>query len=350
MRVSPIDVGVVGAGRLAQHVLFGVLRRMPGVRVTAIVEPESGRRAIAQQHFPAARIAASLDALLSGERPDALIISSPPSTHAELARLALHAGLHVYVEKPLATDLQAAESLVELARSSGRVTMVGFNYRRHPLVVRLREAIAAGRVGTPLAIQTVFSVAHTDGEGWRAGCTNGGGALFELGSHHIDLVRFLFGSEIAYVSARVWSRRHDSDTASVQLALTSGAEVSLFLAIGAADQDLISVVGDQGAARLDRLSRALLFDPRVFRYDRQHAFVRGGAATVAALRRAVQRPGEPSYAHALAAFAAGIRNGGHVQPDLVDGLRSLEVVDAAMRSSKEGRRVTLGRTLSGVRV
>lgn len=337
----PIALGIVGAGWLAEHVLFDVLARMPAVRVSAVADPSEARRAVARRWFPGARITADTQALLAGAAPEAVVICCPPAVHADAALRAIDAGVHVYLEKPLAVDLEQGRRLAERARASGRVAMIGLNYRHHPLVERLRGAIAAGRIGRPVAMHSVFSVAG-GGSGWRASPASGGGALFELGSHHFDLVRFLFGAEIVQVSARIWSRRHEGDSAIAGVELETGVHGSLALMIGAADEDHVFVLGDRGSARLDRLSGRMTFGAKTFEYGRRHALGRAAREAGAAVAGAASRPGEPSYARALSAFVHAIRTGRPAPPCFEDGLRSLEAVDAAGRSARCGTPVALG--------
>jgi len=344
--LRPISIGILGAGQLAEHVLFGTLRRLPAVRVAAIADPSEARRAVATRWFPGARIDADAAEMLAGVRLDAVVVSCPPAAHAEEAMRALDAGVHLYVEKPLATDLPAARALAERARTSGRVAMAGLNYRHHPLVRRLRDALGAGRIGAPLAMHTVFSTARA-AEGWRASPESGGGVLFELGSHHFDLARFLFAAEIGAVTARVWSRRSGGDSAVVDLELTTGVRACMTLAMGAADEDHVFVLGEAGTAAFDRMQGDLVFRPREFRYGRRHSFARGTATAVSALAGAARRPGEPSYERALSAFLAAIRTGRPARPDFDDGVRSLEAVEAALRSSRSGTRVELGACATG---
>ena len=343
-----LRVGIVGAGRLAERVLFGVLSRLPGVRVAAIADPSEARQVVARARFPAAILVSDTEALLSACPLDAVVVCSPPATHADAAARALDAGLHVYVEKPLATEVTDARALVERARAAERVAMVGLSYRHHPLALRLRDGIAEGRIGAPLAMRSVFSVADGQDAGWRTSPASGGGALYELGSHHVDLARFLVGAEILHVTARVWARLHEGDGAAVDLELEAGVHAGILLAIGAADEDHVFVLGDRGTAALDRLRGVLVFGSREFQYGRRHALLRGAAAGAAALGVAAGRVGEPSYSRALSAFVDAIRSNRPARPDFTDGLRSLETVDAAVRSaSAGGGRVSLAASVSG---
>ena len=336
-----VAIGVAGAGRIAERVHFQVLATLPGVRVTAIAEPSAVRAAVAAKHFPQAEIVPDVATLLAQCSIDALVVCSPPAMHAAAAQAALAASRHVYVEKPIAVNAVDARQLVALAQSSGCVAMAGFNYRRHPLIEKLRQELQAGRIGQPVVMRSVFSVAHAHVAGWQVSPATGGGALLELGSHHFDLARFLFDDEVADVSARVWSRHRDADTATVEFRMERGIHGTAIFAIGAIDDDRLEVLGEDGAARLDRMRAELSFGPQRFEYGRRHALARELRIAGGALRRLVKPAGESSYGNALAAFVAAVRTGVPARPDLSDGLRSLEWIEAAMQSAASGTRVSV---------
>jgi predicted dehydrogenase len=334
-RPGEMRLGVVGAGRLAEHVWFGVLNGMPGVSIAGVADPQEERRALAARRCPGAVTAPDLGTLLSSVTLDAVLICSPPADHAASAMQALAANLHVYLEKPLAARVEEARELARRASGYSRVAMVGLNFRHHPAVLRLHAAISSGRIGTPLAMQSVFSVADEGRDTWRAPAS-GGGALMDLGSHHVDLARFLLRSDIVQVSARTWSRRHDGDTAALELTCASGAHASVLLASGAADDDRLLVLGDEGTASCDRLRGTLTLTARRFLYGRRHAIVREAGRAATALAAAASAAGEPSYCAAFAEFVAAVRSGRPASPSFADGLRSAEAVDAAARSAASG--------------
>lgn len=339
-----VAIGVAGAGRIAERVHFRVLASLPNVRVIAIAEPSAVRAAIAARHFPGAEIVPDVESLLERSPIDALVVCTPPSTHAAAARAALAAARHVYVEKPIAITCAEGRALVETARASGRVAMAGFNYRRHPLIERMRDALQQGRIGAPIAMRSVFSVAHSHASGWQASPATGGGALLELGSHHFDLARFLFDDEAADVSARVWARHRDADTAMVEFRMAGGVHGTTIFAIGATDDDRIEILGENGVARLDRMRGELTFGPQRFEYGRRNALAREIRAAGGAIRRIVGTARELSYERALSAFISAVRTGEPARPDLSDGLRSLEWIEAAVRSAASGTRVMLPST------
>lgn len=139
-----VRVGVVGCGYWgAKHVR--VLSATPGVAELSLIEPDVALCDKMQRVFPKTRAFRSLKAALP--HVDAVVIATPPQTHAELALMAVREGKHVLVEKPLVTSMDEAESLVEAAQLSDCVTMVGHTFQFNPAVRELRRRVVAGELG-----------------------------------------------------------------------------------------------------------------------------------------------------------------------------------------------------------
>lgn len=115
--------------------------------LAAICDTDPARAALARQEHPEVTFLADPPAALADPRVEAVVVATPASTHHRVARAALAAGKHVFVEKPLALTTADGEDLVELAEREGRVLMVGHVLQYHPAVVRLRELIGAGELG-----------------------------------------------------------------------------------------------------------------------------------------------------------------------------------------------------------
>lgn len=342
--MPPLRIGLIGCGRIAERVHLDALARTPALRVTALADADADRLEAAARRAPGAARFATADALLAYGDVDAVVIATPPATHAALALAAIEAGRHVYVEKPLATRLADAHRVVDAGRATGVVGAVGFNYRFHPLVEATRARIA--EVGPLVAVRTVFATATRPLPPWKRERATGGGVLLDLGSHHVDLVRYLTGEDIA----EVWAEVRDAPgaegvTATVHARLTGGAPVQMLFSSCATDEDRVEVVGEGGRIHYDRLrSAAPTVDAREHAYGRPAQARRTLRALGDGLRRTLAAPGDPSFERAFAAFAAACA--GARPPSLAtleDGLQSLAVVTAAEASAASGRTVVLGR-------
>ena len=139
----------------------------------------------------------SLDAALAAGGADVVYVASPVFLHAPQTLAALRAGKLVLCEKPMAMNYAEAKLMVEAARAAGKTLGVAYYRRAYPKVGRAKELIRAGAIGKPV-------LAYITCQDWRSGegternwlvdpSQAGGGPLFDVGSHRIDVLNFLFG-------------------------------------------------------------------------------------------------------------------------------------------------------------
>ena len=332
---SPLAVAVVGCGDIARTVHLPVLRALSGVRITALADPDAARRAAAHALVPDARVYDSAEALLGDGEVDAVVVAAPTSAHAALAISVLHAGKHLYLEKPIATTVHDARRVLDAWHRARRVGMTGFNYRANPLLEAAHAHLRAGAIGRIVAFRTVFSTNAPDQrpDAWRRTRASGGGALLDLASHHVDLIRWLSGEEIARVSAHVRSHRAEDDTATLLLELSGGSTADVLVSLTSGEDDRIEIYGDGGRLVVDRYrSHSVRVESLragaspLERVTRLASSVRALPYALAK-RRSVAH--EPSFARALRTFVDCARDGRPSHPDLADGAASLAVILAA---------------------
>jgi predicted dehydrogenase len=337
-----VGIGLIGCGRAATAVHLPLLRRMEGVRLVAAADPDPARRAAA----PDLRWMSDYQELLAYAGVEAVVICLPTGMHADAACAALEAGKHVYLEKPLAAELAGAERVLQAWRASGRVGMIGFNYRFNPLYSQLREVVRAGRLGGVISMRSTFSTPTRPMPEWKRKRGEGGGVLLDMASHHIDLARWYFGEAVVEVSAQVASRGQDQDTAALQMRTEGGILIQTFCATGCVEEDRIDLYGDKGHAWADRYRST---EVRVAAPTEVHSRFGGLAAQVRSVRsaaylvRKLREPwGEPSFAPALRAFVTAVGEGRVASsPGLQDGFESLRVVLAAEEAASSGRTVRI---------
>lgn len=340
-----LNVGLIGCGRITQLVHLAALRRLPGIHLVALAEADPQRRAEAGRQVPNAVPYADYTELLKDANVEAVIICLPSAMHAEAAKAALRLGKHVYLEKPVATDLGDAESLLAVWRATGLVGMMGFNYRFHHLYRAARTCILSNQLGDLVAARSVFSTAQQPLPAWKRTRQGGGGALLDLASHHIDLIYFLFGQEIRDAVATLRSQRTEDDTAILSLRLRNGLLVQSFFSTNAVEEDRFEIYGTAGKLTVDRYASSVVEiapPTRQFArlkrlaWDLRSLMVRGGL-----LRTLTFPQREASYDLALAHFMNAVRARRPAAPDFWDGYRSLAVVSAAEESARTGRGVLL---------
>ncbi|MGH3822425.1 MAG: Gfo/Idh/MocA family protein [Pseudonocardiaceae bacterium] len=189
-----VRVAVVGYGYWgSKHIR--VLSSMPGVQVT-IVDNDPARIAEARRIYPAAESAAGLDDVLG--RVDAVVVATPPSTHATVALQALRQGRHVLVEKPLATTVEDAQEMVNAAAAGGVHLMAGHTFEYNAAVWKLKEIIDSGELGRILYIDA----ARLSLGKYQRDCN----VIWDLAPHDISIASFLL-DEVPR-TASVWANRH----------------------------------------------------------------------------------------------------------------------------------------------
>lgn len=335
-----LGIGIVGFGEHAQKVHVQVLQNLRGINLVGIADPDPVRQEQARRRIPAAKIFSDYDQLLDLPSLDALIICPPTALHAPIAIAAMRKGKHIYLEKPLGLTLQQALPVIQLWRNRGLVGMIGFNYRFHPLFQSARQLIQSGALGDVIHVRTIFSTRSKKIAAWRESPASGGGVLLDLGSHHFDLIRFLFNQEIVSVFARTRSITSEADQTEMEMQLESGAVVQSVFSFRMIEEDCLEIYSNTGKWMADRiLSHQLEFSSPSRHQARWHraahavrAFGRSLCTQVAA-----RGPGlDPSYRVALTRFIAAVGEETGVQPDLQDGFESLRVAQAAMLSAQKG--------------
>lgn len=140
------NIALVGAGYWG-HKLLPKFLAAPHTKVHSVCDIHSANRAQIQQKFPAISTTASVDELLAARELDAVIIVTPPATHYSLAKAALEAGKHVWIEKPLALRLEEGQHLVQLARARQKILFVDHTFLYDPAVRIIRDLVQRGELG-----------------------------------------------------------------------------------------------------------------------------------------------------------------------------------------------------------
>lgn len=156
-------VGIVGGGQIATvHIPY--IRSHPGAEVVGLADTDEGRARSTAARFGIASTCRSLAELLERHRPDVVHIVTPPQTHAALGIEAMEAGCHVFVEKPMAVNVEEAEAMEAAARRHGVKLCVDHNHLFDPALVAARSMLAQGAIGELVSVETYegFSLGTPD--------------------------------------------------------------------------------------------------------------------------------------------------------------------------------------------
>lgn len=335
--MSDLRLAVLGCGQIVRSVHLPVLSRLRGVRVAAIAESDRSERDRVALRVPGAAVYEDYRSLLERAEVDAALIALPTGLHAEAAVTAFGRALHVYLEKPMAATLDEADAIFAAWQAAGTVGRIGFNSRFNRLYGDLRTAVHRGEIGRPLVARTTFTAPWPVRDDWHAAAGASGGALFELASHHIDLMRWIFGAEILSVRSSAWAVREKDEAALLQLELTNGVRAQIFAAHGTVEENRVEVYGDDGKLEVNQYDSLRVRRTTLRAAGSLRAALGGPGRELMALGYALEKrrypAHEPSYAHSLSAFVASVRGGDDPSPDLGDGHAVQRVLTAARESA-----------------
>ncbi len=343
--MASLKVGLMGCGQVAQSIHLKILTRLPQVEVIALAEPDPGRREKASSLAPKAIAFDNYQDLLTAPDLDAVVICLPPGLHADAAVAALEKKKHVYLEKPFATNLNEGKRILEAWKKAGIVGMVGFNYRRNKLYQATRECLQSGKLGGLVSARSVFSTPARTLTDWKKARLSGGGVLLDLASHHIDLVRFLFGQEVREIGAATRSHKSEADSAALQMQLESGVLVQSFFSLSAVEENRFEIYGDAGRLSVDMyLSLEVEISESTQKFARLKQIGRAARSLAKSsyILEKLRSPNrEPSYQSSLTHFVEASLTGKPATPDFWDGYCNQAVLEAAEESARTGRVVSL---------
>jgi predicted dehydrogenase len=324
------------------------LRRVPGVEVVALADTDSARLERVAQKFGVAVRYTDYRELIERGEIDAVAVCVPPRLHTEIALASLEADKHTFIEKPLALRLEECDLLQERAgaRSALKV-MVGFNLRWHRLLRAAVEIIRQGKLGDIKLVRTVLTSGvrlREDFADWRKLKQSGGGALFELGVHHFDLLRFLFEREVKEVYA---SSLSEDETAIIAARMHGDIQILSAFSEGTGENHEIEIYGERGWLRVSCYRADGLEEYGATEYSGAIGTrLRGLARTLFEVPRIVgqlRRGGDyvNSYTEEWRHFIGAITRDEPVACSLDDGRRALEIALAAWEANATKRAVKL---------
>jgi scyllo-inositol 2-dehydrogenase (NADP+) len=337
----PIRVGIIGYGLAGAWFHAPLISVDPAFTLAAIA---TSRAAEVARDWPGARVL-SVDALLADPALELIIIASPNDTHGPLAERALLAGKHVVVDKPFTVDSAQAVRLGVLARERGLCLSVFHNRRWDGDFLTVRQLLEEGRLGRLFSFESHHDRFRPEvKKRWKEDDVPGGGTLWDLGAHLIDQSLQLFGLPES-ISADLGQQRQ-----------------------GARTTDWFHLVLRYGELRVLLHSGSVVHEPwtRFVLQGEADGWTKSGIDPQEAQLKAGLRPGMPGwglepaeqhgrlsrggpvptlaggYEHFYRQMARAIAGEGPVPVTAESAAEVIRVIEAAVRSDAEGRRLTLG--------
>lgn len=321
-----IGVGVVGCGFVGRGAHVPAFSSIEGARLVAAADPDTKRLSKVADKYQVDSTYQDYADLVADPDVQAVVVAAPTPLHAEASLAAIRAGKHVLCEMPLVSNLELADEIIEAADKQGVLLMPGLTFRFTPSFVKAKETMARGEFGAALAFSyREFIPARDLANQWPAGSwvwnvAESGGPLYTLSVWSIDLVRWLFDTEIA----EVWGAAKYSRLDKFEGTLGYDASATLKLANGVVGclQYSGSVAGSAAACALEIIGDRT----QVLRANENHSLMLFGEEP-AETKWNVKQSGAGMWGHLQQDehFIRCIRDGQRPQITPADGRKAMEV-------------------------
>ncbi|RIW29579.1 gfo/Idh/MocA family oxidoreductase [Bacillus salacetis] len=342
--MKKIKIGVIGCGSIARHRHLPEYEANEYVEIAAVCDIVEKRASELAGQFQAKAYTTYQD-LLADAEIDAVSVCTPNYLHAPITVTALKAGKNVLCEKPMATSAEEALEMIQAAETSGKKLMIAHNQRFVPSHQKAKEIIESGGIGKIYSFRSAFG--HGGPEGWSADGKDSWffrkdeafiGAMGDLGVHKTDLLRYILGEEFIEVGSFIETtakKNADVDDTAVCVLKTESGIIGTLAASWSyvSNEDNSTIIyGEKGILRLE--------DDPVHSLIIQYAtgeivkYELGGIQT--------NEDGGQSTSHVIDQFVTAIVEDTEPAVTGLEGMKSLQVVLAALESNETKRIVRIG--------
>lgn len=331
--MTKIKFAVAGLGRIGKIHLNNLLQ-MDQVEVVAVMDPlEESQQYAKERNIPF--IAATFEEMLGSAPFDAVVICSPTDTHADYVEIAAKAGIHIFCEKPLDLSMKRVVEVLEVVDRTDIKLMLGFNRRFDKEFRKVQELVREGAVGEPHLVKIT---SRDPGAPPISYIEKSGGLFLDMTIHDFDMARFVVGKEVAEVYAKgavlidpSIGEAGDIDTAVITLTYTDGTMAIIDNSRQAAygyDQR-IEVFGSKGMVQANNNFM-----------DSHRLYTKRGIEAALPLHFFLERYAD-AYRAEMSDYVKSLKNGQRAPVDGKDGLSSLQIGLAAIKSLREKRPVKI---------
>ena len=290
-----INVGFIGAGNYASRVLIPAFKAA-GATLSSITSRGGVDAILSAKRSGFTDAKSEVKLLFEDPAINVVAIATRHDSHAQLAADALLAGKHVFLEKPLALNMDDLQLVKDAHIESEKCLMVGFNRRFAPQVQTLKRLLS--KVKTPKCFVMTMNAGQVLADHWTQNPVVGGGRIIGEGCHYIDLMRFLAGAPITSVQARKMGDAHgecvSEDKASITLSFEDGSFGTIhYFANGGRSfpKERIEVFAAGGTLQLDNFRKLRGYNWPRFRKQNLWRQDKGQRNCVLAFKEAIESGG-----------------------------------------------------------
>lgn len=198
--LDKIRIGIIGMGRMGiTH--YSIINSRSDVEIVAVADTSQLVLTLLKKYINGIKAFTNYQELINSGEVDAILVCTPPNLNEDILNLALKNNIHAFVEKPYTTNSQIGRQLANEYKSAGLVNQVGYVNRFNDVFTKAKFFIENGLLKDIYRFRSeMFSCTISqpdDGSGWRASRESGGGALFEMAAHAIDLVNYIVGKPVS---------------------------------------------------------------------------------------------------------------------------------------------------------
>ncbi|MGH9406727.1 MAG: Gfo/Idh/MocA family protein [Terriglobia bacterium] len=333
-----LGYAVVGLGGIAQRAVLPAFAHSKKAALISVVSGDARKAGKFAKKFGAhsAYTYEDLDQCLAEPGVDAVYLASPNGCHSAQTLRAAAAGKHVLCEKPMANTVDECRQMIEACRRENVRLMIAYRKYFEPASLALKKLITSGKLGPLRVIHSAFTIFIPPDRptGWHFDpALAGGGALPDVGVYCVNTVRWLTGLEPERAAAYAWitdrSRFNDSIDQHVafRLIFPGGLVLQAAASFGADKASFLHLHGEKGWAALDP----------AFAYDEERRLF--GKVSGRRFERAF--PLLDEFALELDALADAVAAGRNPEPDGVQGMRDVAVMQAIYEAARERREVAI---------
>jgi predicted dehydrogenase len=330
-----IGYAVVGLGHIAEVAVLPAFRHSQKAKLVAVVSGDERKAKRLARRFGASDYYSYDEYVLCLNHPqvDAVFIATTNGTHAEYAVRAAQSGKHVLCEKPMANSVEECQQMIDACRARNVRLMIAYRKYFEPASVTLKKMIMSGKLGRLKILHSAFTIHLPPG---RPGSPRwhfekkqaGGGSLVDVGVYCVNTARWLVGADPVEASGYAWT--HDpqgfsevDEHMAFLLKFPGGIVLQGSSSFGAAQSSFLHVHGEKGWAALD---------PAYEFAKERRLFGEIGGRWFEKKFKAMDE-----FALELDAFAEAIRRRRDPEPDGLEGLKDVAIMQAIYRSARENR-------------
>ena len=334
-----IRVGIVGTGFWARMIHIPAFQQIAGFEVSGVVSGRPERAEATADEFGIQKHYTNYEQLIRAPDVDVVDVCTPNALHAEVTLAALSQGKHVICIKPLATNLADARRMVDAARKLGRTICYAENVRFIPALTRLKEMVDAGTYGNIFRIKACEGIGKLHADWFKDPARSGGGCIIDMAVHGLSFLQWFAGdSRAVRVTAEAGTFVHEQKVEDTSVILvrfdndTIGQTEDSWSLVGGFDSRF-EVFGTKGHAMIDLLYghpiRSALGEATE------------GGANVLRFQAVDDHFVKDGHLAMMGHFLDCIETGARCLSTGEDGLRVMELVDAAYQSVNQRSTVTL---------